>query len=123
MIEEAERELATAAALRTIGRYQLEAAIQSVHAQRAITGQTDWESVALLYEELARRSPTLGALVGRAAALANARDPESGLSALDAIDARSIVNYQPYSAVRAHLLARLGRLEAAPHSYSHAIGL
>jgi predicted RNA polymerase sigma factor len=123
MIAEAERELARAAALGSIGRFQLEAAIQSVHAERAVTGRTDWEAVAFLYEELARRSPTLGALVGRAAALANARDPEKGLSALDAIDARSIVNYQPYWAVRAHLLARLGSLEAARESYSHAIGL
>jgi RNA polymerase sigma-70 factor (ECF subfamily) len=123
MIEEAERGLAAAAALRTIGRFQLEAAIQSVHAHRALTGQTDWETLALLYEELVRLSPTLGALVGRAAALANARDPGSGLSALDALDSRSVLNYQPYWAVRAHLLARLGNPDAARNAYSHAIGL
>jgi RNA polymerase sigma-70 factor (ECF subfamily) len=123
MIGDAERELAAAAALQTIGRFQLEAAIQSVHAHRALTGETDWEAVALLYAELVRRSPTLGALVGRAAALANARDHESGLTALDAIDARSVLNYQPYWAVRAHLLARLGDVEAARDAYSHAIGL
>jgi RNA polymerase sigma-70 factor (ECF subfamily) len=123
MIEEAERELAAAAAHRTIGRFQLEAAIQSVHAQRAFSGQTDWEAVALFYEELVRRSPSLGALVGRAAALANARDPGAGLSALDAIDARSVLSYQPYWAVRAHLLGLLGDLEAARDAYSQAIGL
>jgi RNA polymerase sigma-70 factor (ECF subfamily) len=123
MIAEAEQELARAATLRSIGRFQLEAAIQSVHAHRAITGETDWESIALLYEELARRSPTLGALVGRAAALANARDPGSGLAALDAIDARSVLSYQPYWAVRAHLLARLGKIQAARDAYTHAIGL
>src|SRR5262249_42220439 len=102
MIEEAERELSAASSLRTIGRFQLEAAIQSAHAQRAFTGETDWEAVALIYDELVRRSPTLGAKVGRAAALANARDPWSGLTALDAIDSRSVVTYQPYWAVRAH---------------------
>jgi predicted RNA polymerase sigma factor len=123
MIEEAERELAAAAALRTIGRFQLEAAIQSAHAQRAFAGWTDWESVALLYEELVRLSPTLGAMVGRAAALANARDPGSGLTALVAIDSRTVLSYQPYWAVRAHLLARLGDREAARDAYSHAIGL
>lgn len=123
MVAEAERELAAAAALGSIGRFQLEAAIQSVHAQRAVTGRTDWGAVALLYEELARRSPTLGALVGRAAALANARGPGSAQSALDAIDPRSVLGYQPYWAVRAHVLARLGDIEAARDCYSQAIGL
>ena len=52
MIAEAERELSTAAGFRTIGRFQLEAAIQSVHARRAFHRETDWEVVALLYEEL-----------------------------------------------------------------------
>jgi RNA polymerase sigma-70 factor (ECF subfamily) len=122
MLEEAERELAAAAALGSMGRYQLEAAIQSAHAQRGFTGQVDWEMVALLYEGLVRLSPTLGARVGRAAALAQARDPAAGLAALDAIDSRSVVGYQPFWAVRAHLLARLGDPEAA-QAYSRAIGL
>lgn len=123
MIEEAERELTAASTFRTIGRFQLEAAIQSVHAHRAFTGRTDWEVVALLYGELARLSPNLGALVGHAAALANARDPGAGLAVLDAIDARTVLIYQPYWAVRAHLLARLGNRQAARDSYSQAIGL
>jgi len=123
MIEEAERELSSAASLRAVGRFQLEAAIQSAHAQRAFTGRTDWEAVARLYRELVRLSPALGAVVGRAAALANAHDPGSGLTALDAIDPRSVLSYQPYWAVRAHLLARLGDSSAARAAYSHAIGL
>ena len=123
MIEEAERELAAAAGRRAIGRFQLEAAIQSAHAQRAFTGSTDWEAVALLYEGLARISPSLGAMVGRAAAVASARGPAAGLIVLEAIDSRSALNYQPYWVVRAHLLARLGRFEAARESYSQAIGL
>jgi RNA polymerase sigma-70 factor (ECF subfamily) len=123
MIEEAERELATAAGRLAIGRFQLEAAIQSAHAQRAVTNRTDWEAIALLYEGLVRLSPSLGALVGRAGAGANARDPKSGLEALDAIDSRSVLAYQPYWAVRAHLLARLGQPEAAREAYSQAIGL
>jgi predicted RNA polymerase sigma factor len=123
MIEEAERELTAAASHRKIGRLQLEAAIQSVHAQRAWTGRTDWESIALLYEELVRLSPTLGAMVGRAAALANAYDPGSGLKALDAIDSRSVLSYQPYWAVRAHLLSRHGKPGEAREAYSQAIGL
>jgi RNA polymerase sigma-70 factor (ECF subfamily) len=123
MIQEAERELAAAAALRKPGRFQLEAAIQSAHAQRLFTVTTDWGTIVLFYEELVRLSPTLGALVGRAAALASAGDPRSGRSALDAIDSRAVVNYQPYWAVRAHILASVGEMAGAEAAYTRAIGL
>jgi RNA polymerase sigma-70 factor (ECF subfamily) len=123
MILEAERELAAAAALRKPGRFQIEAAIQSAHAQRLFTGMTDWGTIVLFYEELVRLSPTLGALVGRAAALASAGDPRSSRSALDVIDSRAVVNYQPYWAVRAHILASLGEMAEAEDAYTRAIGL
>ena len=54
MIEEAERLLERAAHFGRIGHFQLEAAIQSVHAHRAQSGQTDWESIAMMYEALVR---------------------------------------------------------------------
>jgi predicted RNA polymerase sigma factor len=123
MIDEAERELAAAATRGGVGRFQLEAAIQSVHAQRAATGRTDWEALALLYEGLVRHSDTLGARVGRAAALGNARGPAVGLAALDAVTAPSVAAYQPYWAVRAHLLGELDKMEAADEAYARAIGL
>ena len=69
-IDEAERLLLSAAGRGAIGRFQLEAAIQSAHAQRLRSGRTNWQAIALLYEGLVQLSPTLGALVGRAAALA-----------------------------------------------------
>ena len=121
LIDEAERELSAAAARGTMGRFQLEAAIQSVHAQRAITGRTEWEAIALFYEELVRRSPTLGALVGRAAALGQARGAVAGLAALDAVVAGPAAGYQPYWAVRAHLLAEAGA--DAREAYAQAIAL
>ncbi|MBC7883467.1 MAG: RNA polymerase subunit sigma-70 [Anaerolineae bacterium] len=123
MIDEAERELAQAATYKSLGCYQLEAAIQSVHAQRLVSGTTNWPAIALLYEYLVALAPTLGALVGRAAALAQSQDPSYGLSALDAISADLVVSYQPYWAVRAHLLAKLGKLRDAEMAYTRAIGL
>jgi RNA polymerase sigma-70 factor (ECF subfamily) len=123
MIDEAERELSLAARARTPGRFQLEAAIQSVHAHRAMTGATDWESIALLYEELVHLAVTVGALVGRAAALGNARGPRVGLEALDEIAPSSVAAYQPYWAVRAHLFAVLGLKVEARDAYTRAIGL
>jgi predicted RNA polymerase sigma factor len=123
MIEEAERCLSAAAQAGRMGRFQLEAAIQSVHAQRAYTGQTDWEGVALLYEGLVRLAPTIGALVGRAAAVAEARGAETGWAMLEKVPASAVQSYQPYWALAAHLLKRMGRTEEARTAYSRAIGL
>src|ERR1700724_1840095 len=58
LIEEAERHLAEAASGGRAGRFQLEAAIQSVHAERARSGRTQWNAITLFYEQLVRISPT-----------------------------------------------------------------
>ncbi|PYM33352.1 MAG: RNA polymerase subunit sigma-70, partial [Candidatus Rokuibacteriota bacterium] len=114
---------ADASRARKPGPFQLEAAIQSAHACRAVTGRTDWEAIALLYEGLLRYAPTIGAQVGHAAALAEARGAEAGLAALDAIPAEAVGTYQPYWALRAHLLKWLGRAEQAEQAYARAIAL
>jgi len=123
MVEEAERELATAAERKRAGRFQLEAAIQSVHAERARTGRIEWEAIARFYEALILIAPTMGALVGRAAAVGEARDAGAGLALLDELDDASLDTHQPYWAVRAHLLARAGRARQAAVAYDRAIGL
>jgi RNA polymerase sigma-70 factor (ECF subfamily) len=123
LIHEAETALARASRFTKPGRFQLEAAIQSAHAQRAHTGATDWEAIALLYEGLVRIAPTVGARVAQAAALAEARGAAAGLTALQALAADSIASYQPYWALRAHLLRALGRLSEAAPAYARAIGL
>jgi len=123
MIDEAEEILAAAASAGRPERFQLEAAIQSAHARRATTGRTDWEAIALLYEGLLRCGATTGARVGQAAALARARDAAAGLAALDTLSHDTVSTYQPYWALRAHLLKRLGRADEARDSYTRAIGL
>jgi len=121
MITEAEHILSAAAQDRRFGRFQLEAAIQSVHAQRARTARTDWESIALLYQGLVRLAPTIGALVGQAAAVAEARGAAAGWTLMQAIPAEAVASYQPYWALAAHLLRRLGR--PADAAYERATGL
>jgi predicted RNA polymerase sigma factor len=123
MLVEAERLLQAAARSSAPRRFQLEAAIQSAHAQRARNGATDWEAIALLYEGLVRLAPTVGARVGQAAALAEARGAEAGLAALDAIPVAAIARYQPYWALRAHLLGALGRAGDTAEAYARAIDL
>ena len=91
------------------GRFQLEAAIQSVHAERARSGRIQWNAIVMFYEQLIRISPTLGTRTGCAAAVAEAKGAEAALAELDAIDPDDISTYQPYWAVRAHLLQRLGK--------------
>jgi RNA polymerase sigma-70 factor (ECF subfamily) len=96
MIAEAEELLMVASKTRRAGRFQLEAAIQSVHAQRAFGSETDWEAIALLYEGLVPLAPTIGALVGRAAAMAEARGAAAGGALLEVIPAEAVKSYQPY---------------------------
>jgi predicted RNA polymerase sigma factor len=123
LIEEAERHLAEAFRRGRSGRFQLEAAIQSVHAERARSGRIDWAAISIFYERLTRVSPTLGTRTAYAAAIAEAHGPEAGLAVLDAIEVADISGYQPYWAVRAHLLQRLGKTPEALDAYDRAIGL
>ena len=123
MVEEAEEILAAASRAGQPGRFQLEAAIQSAHARRMVTGQADWEAIALLYEGLLLCAATIGARVGHAAALAEVRGAEAGLASIEAIPNDSIATYQPYWALRAHLLERLGRADEAQRAFERAIGL
>jgi predicted RNA polymerase sigma factor len=123
LIDEAERYLGEAASRGGTGRFQLEAAIQSVHAERMRSGQTEWKAIMLFYEQLVRISPTLGTRTGYAAAVGEANGPESGLMVLDGIDPDAVSAYQPYWAVRAHLLQRLGKTSEASDAFDRAIGL
>jgi predicted RNA polymerase sigma factor len=123
MIEEAEHELTQASTFKKIGRFQLEAAIQSIHAQRAVTHQVDWEKVALLYEGLTQISSTLGAQVGSAAALSEVKGAEQGLALLEELPSKCVKNYQPYWALKAHLLKNLGRKSSAQQAYVRAVNL
>jgi predicted RNA polymerase sigma factor len=122
-IREAEAELNAAAQMGRIGRLQLEAAIQSVHVDRAQTGRTDWAAIVDFYEHLVRLAPTLGARVAQAAAVAEAQGASAGLALLDTIDRTAVATYQPYWAVRAHLLRQAGNSADAAEAYDRAIGL
>ena len=123
MIEEAETLLGRAGAMGVIGRYQLEAAIQSAHAARGATGRTDWAAIGQLYEALARITDSPVVAINRAVAIAETQGAAAGLASLEAADDRRLADYQPYWAARAELLARLGEAAAADQAYRRAIGL
>ena len=119
LIAEADLLLVEAGTHNRFGRFQCEAAIQSVHAARRYSGKTDRHALAALYAALVRLSPSIGARVGQAAA----SDPRDGLDMLDRIEPKATEGYQPYFAVRADLLRRLGRGDDAKAAYSRAIDL
>lgn len=123
LIEWGERLLKRAHAQGAMGRFQLEAAIQSVHIARAQTGQTDWAALALLYEGLVRLEPGLGARVARATAVGHAHGPTAGLAALDEIEPALSEAFQPAWAARAHLLTLAGRRNEALAALERAIAL
>jgi RNA polymerase sigma-70 factor, ECF subfamily len=124
MIDEAEALLLRASAMGAIGRYQLEAALQSAHVVRRRTGRSDWAAIERIYEALYAMTGSPVVAINRAIAVAETRGPAAGLAALDALadDAR-LAEYQPYWAARAGLLSRTGNVAAADEAYQRAIGL
>jgi RNA polymerase sigma-70 factor (ECF subfamily) len=94
-----------------------------VHADRARSGRTDWAAIVVFYDHLVRLVPTLGARVGQAAATGEVSGPADALTLLDALDPAAVATYQPYWAVRAHLLRLLDRPSDAETAYDRAIGL
>lgn len=123
LIARGEQYLSRAQRLDRIGRFQLEAAIQSVHCARAVSGSTDWAALHTLYAALVSISPTLGARTALAAAVGRVHGPDAGLAALDSIAHPALPRFQPAWAARAHLLAEAGRLDEALRSYTKAISL
>jgi RNA polymerase sigma-70 factor (ECF subfamily) len=124
LIEEAEALLRRASGMGRIGRYQLEAAVQSAHAVRRLTGQSDWVAIVGLYDALAAITASPVVTINRAIAIAETHGAEAALASLDALATdRQVGEYQPYWAARAELLARTGEAAAAEAAYQRAIGL
>ena len=123
LIAAADTRLRAAFQLGQPGRFQIEAAIQSVHAMRATTGKTDWTALLQLYDGLMTMAPTLGARTSRAAVVGELHGAAAGLEALDQISAERVSRFQPYWATRAHLLKKAGQWAAAEAAYRRAISL
>jgi RNA polymerase sigma-70 factor (ECF subfamily) len=121
LIGEAETLLRLAGNHARAGRYQYEAAIQSAHAGRAFRGQSDWPAITLLYGALADLTGSPVAKLNHAAAISRWAGAGEGLAALEAIDAPELRSYQPFWALRADLLAQLGRSNEARTAYDEAI--
>jgi predicted RNA polymerase sigma factor len=124
LIDEAEALLRRASALGSIGRYQLEAAIQSAHVYRRRTAEGNWNEVVQLYDALLALSGSPVAAINRSLAIAEMHGAAAGLKAIQEVtaDAR-LAEYQPYWAARAELLAKSGAHAEARDAYDTAISL
>jgi predicted RNA polymerase sigma factor len=121
MIVHAEALLRRTAKLASPGRFQTEAAIQSLHAHQRMTGERFSQPLVQLYDHLAQYAPTTGGLVARAVAYAENGHPQVALDMLDSIT--DIGSYQPWWAARARICWLAGDAEAAWSAASTAAGL
>jgi len=107
-----------------LGPYALQAAIAAGHARARTAAETDWARIAALYAELARLAPSPVVELNRAVAVAMAVGPAAGLEIVDTlISERSLEGYHLLPAVRADLLARLGRPAEARTEFERAASL
>ncbi len=123
MIAEAEASLRAAAAQGRPGRFQTEAAIQSLHNGAMIRGEGAPRALLTLYDVLVQQSPAIGAAVARAAAYGEHVSAEAGLACLDQIPRERVAAYQPYWAARFHLAQAAGMLSEARAAHGEAVRL
>ncbi len=100
------------------GPYQLQAAINAVHADAPVAGATDWRQILALYDQLAAVAPTPVVALNRCVAVAEVHGPGAALALLDRVDLNA---YHLFHATRADLLSRLGRPADAAAAYEAAI--
>ena len=102
------------------GPYQLQAAINAVHADAPTVEQTDWWQIIALYDQLLAVAPTPVVALNRAIAIGEVRGPAAALALVDDLD---LDNYYPFHATRADLLRRLGRNAEAAAAYERAAAM
>jgi RNA polymerase sigma-70 factor (ECF subfamily) len=102
------------------GTYQLQAAINAVHADATTLEQTDWSQIVALYDQLLAVAPTPVVALNRAIAIGEVRGPAAALALVDELD---LDDYHPFHATRADLLRRLGRNSEAAAAYGRAATL
>ena len=124
LIAEADALIRRAGRKETLGRYEIEAALQSAHAHRRLSGCNNWPEIVALYDALQVLAPSAVIAINRALAVAEVDGPGAALDVMpDATNDTRLANYQPYWAARAELLSRCAAVMEAREAYDMAIGL
>ncbi|MFC4147432.1 RNA polymerase sigma factor [Micromonospora mangrovi] len=100
------------------GPYQIQAAINAVHADARTAADTDWAQILALYDQLMAYAPSPVVALNRAVAVAEVTGPAAALALVDDLD---LAGYHVFHVVRADLLRRLGRHAEAVGAYDAAI--
>jgi RNA polymerase sigma-70 factor (ECF subfamily) len=102
------------------GPYQLQAAINAIHADATTFEESDWQQIVALYDRLLELAPTPVVAPNRAIAIGERDGPAA---ALERVEELELEGYEPFHAARADLLRRLGRTEEAAGEYERAAAL
>ena len=122
LADEAAAHLGRAIALRRAGPYQVQAAIAALHAEATSYEQTDWRQIRLLYTRLQQLAPSPVVLLNRAVATRYAMGAEQALAEIEPLSA-DLAGYHLFHALRAALLAALGRDAEADQVRARALEL
>ncbi len=123
-IKEGLKLVAAALNIRSIGPYQLQAAIAAVHAEARSPARTDWRQIAALYQELLRIAASPVVALNHAVAVAMSEGLEVGLARIDQVGAAGgLDQYHLFHAARADILRRMGRNAEAAAAYHQALRL
>ena len=122
LIAEATGLLDRALARRGPGPYQVQAAIAALHAEASDYERTDWRQIRLLYDRLQAFAPSSVVLLNRAVATRYVVGPEAALAEITPL-AAELDGYRLFHALRAGLLAGLGRDDEARDASERALAL
>jgi RNA polymerase sigma-70 factor, ECF subfamily len=120
LIEEGQAILRRCLRRNQLGPYQLQAAINAVHADAATVDETDWSQIIELYDQLLAVAPTPVVALNRAIVIGEVHGPAAALALVDQLD---LDRYYPFHATRADLLGRLGRTREAAAAYQRAAAM
>src|SRR5260221_821254 len=120
LIEEGRRIVRACLVRNLPGPYQLQAAINAVHAEASTIDQTDWSQIVALYDHLFALTPTPIVALNRAIAIG---EVQGAAAALALVDELVLDNYHPFHATRADLLRRLNRNSEAAAAYERAAAM
>ena len=123
LIARAEGLLQSASMASQFGRFQTEAAIQSVHCQTQQGAEPNSRALITLYDLLVVHAPSVGALISRAVVHGKHNGPERGLDLLGELPPERVIAHQPYWAAKLHLHLEAGDASEAEVARAKAMAL
>ncbi len=124
LIHDGDRYLHRAHNLGAFGSRALSAAIHGVWcSRRSLDDPAPWPAILRLYDAMLAERDDVIVRLNRAVAMAEVAGPQAALDEINSMPTRTVEPFQPWHAVRADLLRRLGRRTESRDAYDRAIAL